>query len=94
MYAVRPGRVLALDALTGDLQWEKDMGNPILASPVVRDGTVYIGVGDNNLYALDIANGAVLWSFTTDDWVIAAVLPHRQRSRGGLQGQLAPCGGH
>ena len=30
-------------------------------------------VGDHKLYALDIASGAVLWSFTTDDWVLAAV---------------------
>ena len=59
--------------MTGAVQWDRDMGSPILASPVVRDGTVYIGVGDNNLYALDISSGVVLWRFTTDDWVIAAV---------------------
>jgi hypothetical protein len=38
---------------------------------VGSDGTVYVGSWSNKLYALNPANGAKKWAFTTGDWVIS-----------------------
>ena len=43
-----------------------------LSSPTVAGGTVYIGSGDQHVYALDAASGAVQWSFATGDVVHAS----------------------
>lgn len=43
-----------------------------LSSPTVANGTVYIGSGDQNVYALDAATGALKWSFATGDVVHAS----------------------
>jgi eukaryotic-like serine/threonine-protein kinase len=39
---------------------------------VVANGVVYVGSNDDNVYALDAATGARLWSYTTGDVVFAA----------------------
>lgn len=38
-----------------------------LSSPLVQDGKVYFGSSDHNVYALDAASGALVWSFAADD---------------------------
>jgi outer membrane protein assembly factor BamB len=78
--------VYALDAATGSLAWryqtadksEEDVGgSPLISAPGVNglpDGAVYVEGKDRVVYALDLASGALLWSFN-----IAAV-----SSKGGL----------
>ena len=39
------------------------------SSPAVSDGTVYVGSGDGNLYALDAATGTLRWKFAAGDVV-------------------------
>lgn len=43
-----------------------------LSSPVIANGTVYIGSGDQHVYALDAATGALEWTFATGDVVHAS----------------------
>jgi eukaryotic-like serine/threonine-protein kinase len=43
-----------------------------LSSPVVSNGAVYFGSGDNNIYALDAATGGLKWKFKTGDVVHAS----------------------
>jgi len=43
-----------------------------LSSPAVVAGTVYIGSGDQHVYALDAATGTLKWSFLTGDVVHAS----------------------
>jgi eukaryotic-like serine/threonine-protein kinase len=43
-----------------------------LSSPAVVDGTVYIGSGDHNVYALDAETGALRWKFRTGNVVHAS----------------------
>lgn len=43
-----------------------------LSSPAVVGGTVYIGSGDQTVYALDAATGALRWTFVTGDVVHAS----------------------
>ena len=69
----RPGVVTALERSTGALRWEQDLHQPILASPIIADGTLYIGASDRNLYALDAATGQRRWSFDAADWITSAV---------------------
>jgi len=43
-----------------------------LSSPAVSDGTIYIGSGDHNVYALDSQTGRLRWKFTTGNVVHAS----------------------
>ncbi|WP_458210453.1 outer membrane protein assembly factor BamB family protein [Haladaptatus sp. NG-SE-30] len=69
------GTLYALDATTGDIRWSfestptvsSNSQSPLRPGPfttaAVRDGTVYVGSSDTHLYALDLSNGEVEWSF-------------------------------
>ncbi|MEU9958377.1 PQQ-binding-like beta-propeller repeat protein [Streptomyces sp. NPDC050982] len=67
----------ALDATTGEQQWELT-GGEVLGCPAVADGVVYAHVGgerDNKgLHAVDAATGERRWRFTTGrEWNEASV---------------------
>lgn len=47
------------------LQWRFDTDGGTRSSPTVVDGTVYVGSGDNSLYALDALEGTKQWEFET-----------------------------
>src|SRR3990170_3186583 len=49
---------------TNQTLWRFNTGGPV-DSPVVSDGVVYVGSLDNNVYALNASNGAVVWKYTT-----------------------------
>jgi outer membrane protein assembly factor BamB len=44
----------------------------LLSSPAVDQGTVYVGSGDHNVYALDGNTGRLQWKFTTGNVVHAS----------------------
>ena len=49
---------------TAHIRWRADLGSPITPGPSVgADGTIYIATDAGILYALDPANGHVLWKF-------------------------------
>lgn len=76
------GTVYSLDAHTGNVSWMFDAGNPVIASPRVDDGTVYVGTRGLNahthsheeypFYALDREDGSILWEFHIDEGVFGA----------------------
>jgi outer membrane protein assembly factor BamB len=43
-----------------------------LSSPTIASGLVYVGSGDQHVYALDAATGTLRWSFATGDVVHAS----------------------
>ncbi len=45
-------------------KWTLKTGGPIVASPVVADGTVYIASLDARLYAVDEESGKEQWNFS------------------------------
>jgi outer membrane protein assembly factor BamB len=47
-----------------DLAWHFNAGAPLNASPAVVDGVVYVGTTAGQLFAIDISNGGILWTFT------------------------------
>ena len=74
IFSVRPSHVIALDRETGALRWQSEnFRTSFLASPLVVDGTVYIGGEDNKVYALDAATGRKRWDFATREWIVAPV---------------------
>jgi outer membrane protein assembly factor BamB len=61
--ASRKASVVALDALTGEPKWEYEYGMALWveSSPLLVDGTIYIGSsGGQSLYVLDSQTGGLL----------------------------------
>lgn len=58
-----PGSVFAVDAASGELEWEHDTGEA-RGSPVVDADTVYVpSWGDERIYAIDADEGTEQWHF-------------------------------
>ena len=47
-----------------DLAWHFDAGAAINASPAVVDGVAYVADTAGQLFAIDVSNGGILWTFT------------------------------
>jgi outer membrane protein assembly factor BamB len=54
------------------LLWKHTAGNIVTTSPTVSNGVVYSGSDDNNVYALDVATGALKWKYTTGNGVYSS----------------------
>jgi eukaryotic-like serine/threonine-protein kinase len=54
--------------------WRYPTGGPIVSSPVVVDGRVFIGSHDDRVHCVDAATGAGIWTFATRDDVEAPPL--------------------
>jgi outer membrane protein assembly factor BamB len=57
------GRLYAIDAATGKLQWSFKANDIVHTTPVIADGKVVFGSSDGFLYALDQSNGNLVWKF-------------------------------
>jgi eukaryotic-like serine/threonine-protein kinase len=55
------GPFYALDAATGELLWQRDLGSAAAGGATVSKGVLYAS-GGAHLYALDAATGAILWN--------------------------------
>ena len=53
------------------VKWTFKTGGPIVGSPAVADGVVYIGSEDGFLYAVDQASGKEKWKFETSRQVVS-----------------------
>lgn len=47
--------------------WQVAVTGPVLASPAVVNGRVYVATRAGHIYCLDAASGATLWELATDD---------------------------
>jgi outer membrane protein assembly factor BamB len=56
------GFVSAMDATTGAELWRTSTEAPMTGSPTIKDGRVFVSSNNNEVLALDLATGAVLWS--------------------------------
>lgn len=61
-----------LHGMQPKLQTIADPFDVFLSSPAVAEGTVYVGSGDGNVYALDASTGEPRWTFRTGDVVHAS----------------------
>jgi outer membrane protein assembly factor BamB len=78
-FASDDGYLYALDTDSGLEKWRTDIGTDNMpsrgdltskwdyqqSSPVVVDGTVFVGSGASAIYAIDAASGAQIWKFDT-----------------------------
>lgn len=48
------------------LAWKVPLGGPIIASPVLCEGVLYVGAKDGGFNAVDPATGKVRWRFVAD----------------------------
>ena len=56
------GFVAALDATTGAELWRTNTEAPMTGSPTIKDGRVFVASNNNEVVAMDLATGEVLWS--------------------------------
>jgi outer membrane protein assembly factor BamB len=56
------GEVAQLDAATGKQGWRVTPGGPLRGAPSIGNGSAYVMSQDNQLYALNLADGATQWS--------------------------------
>jgi outer membrane protein assembly factor BamB len=72
------GFLYALNTADGSTRWKKDLGRTtsklcvpdtagISSAPHVTDDAIYIGGGDDSLYALNPQTGETIWKFKTGD---------------------------
>jgi len=52
--------------------WQFACEDEIRSSPTVHDGVLYIGVYDNNLYALDAERGTFVWKYAADGGIASS----------------------
>jgi outer membrane protein assembly factor BamB len=74
-FATKGERRFTAPGIHGAIPRTERMPDPFdvfTSSPTVTNGTVYIGSGDQNVYALDASTGALRWSFATGDVVHAS----------------------
>lgn len=60
------GRLYALDAKTGELQWSYKSGGMIHSAPAVAGKALVFSSWDGAVYALDAASGKRLWRYQTE----------------------------
>ena len=56
----------------GGQAWKVPLGGPIIASPTLCDGVLYVGAKDGGFNALDPATGKIRWRFVADAPVTAS----------------------
>ena len=61
--SVQDGRVIALDADTGELVWESKVGTRATTDPSVAAETVLVGTNDGRVVGLDARSGQIQWEF-------------------------------
>ncbi|WP_436926489.1 outer membrane protein assembly factor BamB family protein [Halosimplex amylolyticum] len=69
----RPGStsttVFAVDAESGDLDWDRSFDGGAVDAPILSDGTVYLGTTEGTVYGLDAASGETRWEHSVDGGV-------------------------
>ena len=59
------GQIKVFSTIDGALIWEKNISIPILSAPVIYRNYIYFITLDNKIYALNLKNGNIKWSFQT-----------------------------
>jgi len=65
------GRILALDAGTGKVLWERETGLPFSGGPEVNAEYLILGSSDGDLVTRSVRDGAALWSARLDSEILS-----------------------
>ncbi len=63
--------------ILGDRRY--DFADYFQSSPVVHNGKIFFGAGDSRIYALDVKNGALIWSFKTNGIIHTTPVIYKDR---------------
>lgn len=65
-----------LDAESGELIWDQELGGALAAQPVMEDGILYIGAFDGKMYALEADTGQPVegFDFKAGNWIWSEAL--------------------
>jgi len=73
LYTVsRSGKVVALDARTGDVDWTGRVGGYGYTTPAIANGRVFVGGYDGKLRAFHTTTGRELWQVQGDGPILGA----------------------
>jgi outer membrane protein assembly factor BamB len=63
--------VYCLDAETGQVLWEREIGVAMAASPTLEDGILYVGAFDGKVHAIDADSGEPIeaFDFQAENWI-------------------------
>ena len=64
-YADAYGQIKLFDAYSGETIWSNQIDFPILSSPLIYRGYIYVVSSDNRVFAINIKDGSISWSFQT-----------------------------
>ncbi|MCP4810464.1 MAG: PQQ-binding-like beta-propeller repeat protein [Proteobacteria bacterium] len=67
------GRVVALDPVTGSLNWELDVGAAISAPPVLSGDRLYLGSPDGRVFIVDVDDGVAWRGVELDNAVVGGM---------------------
>lgn len=59
------GVLYCIDTLTGDLDWQREIGVRLQAHPVITNGKIIVSEWEGNVYCLDEKNGELIWEYDT-----------------------------
>tara|TARA_Y100000768_G_scaffold250241_1_gene190080 strand:- start:49 stop:1350 length:1302 start_codon:yes stop_codon:yes gene_type:complete len=65
VYADAYGQIKLFNSSSGDIVWSTQIDFPILSSPLIYRGYIYVISSDNRIFAIDIDDGSISWSFQT-----------------------------
>ncbi len=65
VYADAYGQIKLFNSSSGETIWSTQIDFPILSSPLIYRGFIYVISSDNRIFAIDITDGSNSWSFQT-----------------------------
>ena len=65
VYADAYGQIKLFHSTNGEVIWSTNLEFPILSSPLIYRGFIYVISSDNRIFAIDINDGSNSWSFQT-----------------------------
>ncbi len=65
VYADAYGQIMLFNSISGETIWSTQLDFPLLSSPLIYRGFLYAISSDNRIFAIDINDGSISWSFQT-----------------------------
>jgi len=72
------GGIFCLSQLTGEIRWDKQINQPVMASPGILKDKVFFAASDKKMYCFQKNNGLKVWDFEKGDkiWSSPSISEH------------------